>query len=30
MSTRISRVGTVIVPVSDQEQALRFYVDTLG
>jgi catechol 2,3-dioxygenase-like lactoylglutathione lyase family enzyme len=30
MSTRITHVGTVIVPVSDQEQALAFYVDTLG
>jgi catechol 2,3-dioxygenase-like lactoylglutathione lyase family enzyme len=30
MSTHITQVGTVIVPVSDQEQALEFYVGTLG
>jgi catechol 2,3-dioxygenase-like lactoylglutathione lyase family enzyme len=29
-ATRISEVGTVFVPVSDQERALAFYVDTLG
>jgi len=29
-ATRITRIGTVIVPVSDQERALAFYVDTLG
>jgi catechol 2,3-dioxygenase-like lactoylglutathione lyase family enzyme len=28
--TRITRIGTVIVPVSDQERALAFYVGTLG
>jgi catechol 2,3-dioxygenase-like lactoylglutathione lyase family enzyme len=28
--TRITQVGTVIVPVSDQDRALEFYVDTLG
>jgi catechol 2,3-dioxygenase-like lactoylglutathione lyase family enzyme len=28
--TRITGVGTVGVPVTDQERALRFYVDTLG
>jgi len=28
--TRISQVGTVIVPVSDQDRALGFYLDTLG
>jgi catechol 2,3-dioxygenase-like lactoylglutathione lyase family enzyme len=28
--TRISQVGTVIVPVSDQDKALDFYVGTLG
>ena len=28
--TRISKVGTVVVPVSDQERAIEFYVDTLG
>jgi catechol 2,3-dioxygenase-like lactoylglutathione lyase family enzyme len=29
-TTRITRVGTVIVPVSDQDRALEFYVGTLG
>ena len=29
-ATRISKVGTVVVPVSDQERAIEFYVDTLG
>jgi catechol 2,3-dioxygenase-like lactoylglutathione lyase family enzyme len=28
--TRISELGTVIVPVSDQDRALEFYVDKLG
>jgi catechol 2,3-dioxygenase-like lactoylglutathione lyase family enzyme len=28
--TNISQVGTVIVPVSDQDRALEFYIDTLG
>jgi catechol 2,3-dioxygenase-like lactoylglutathione lyase family enzyme len=28
--TNITHVGTVIVPVSDQDQALEFYVDKLG
>jgi catechol 2,3-dioxygenase-like lactoylglutathione lyase family enzyme len=28
--THITQVGTVIVPVSDQDQALEFYIDTLG
>jgi len=28
--THITRVGTVIVPVSDQDRALEFYLDTLG
>src|SRR5437588_9270296 len=28
--TRITQVGTVIVPVSDQDRALEFYVETLG
>jgi catechol 2,3-dioxygenase-like lactoylglutathione lyase family enzyme len=28
--TRINKVGTVCVPVSDSESALAFYVDTLG
>ena len=26
----LSRVGTIAVPVSDQERAIAFYVDTLG
>jgi catechol 2,3-dioxygenase-like lactoylglutathione lyase family enzyme len=29
-TTRITEVGTVFVPVSDQERALAFYVGTLG
>jgi catechol 2,3-dioxygenase-like lactoylglutathione lyase family enzyme len=29
-TTRITEVGTVFVPVSDQERALEFYVGTLG
>jgi catechol 2,3-dioxygenase-like lactoylglutathione lyase family enzyme len=29
-TTRITRVGTVILPVSDQDQALEFFVGTLG
>ena len=29
-ATRITQVGTVFVPVSDQERALEFYVGTLG
>jgi catechol 2,3-dioxygenase-like lactoylglutathione lyase family enzyme len=29
-STRITMVGTVMLPVSDQDRALEFYVDTLG
>ena len=28
--TRITEVGTVIVPVNDQDRALEFYVDKLG
>jgi catechol 2,3-dioxygenase-like lactoylglutathione lyase family enzyme len=28
--TRITQVGTVIVPVTDQDRALEFYVDKLG
>jgi catechol 2,3-dioxygenase-like lactoylglutathione lyase family enzyme len=28
--TRISQVGTVFVPVSDQNRALNFYIDKLG
>src|SRR2546427_108466 len=29
-TTRIKQVGTVIVPVSNQDRALEFYVGTLG
>ncbi len=29
-STHITQVGTVIVPVSDQDRALEFYVEKLG
>jgi len=29
-STRITEVGTVIVPVSDQDRAIEFYTETLG
>jgi catechol 2,3-dioxygenase-like lactoylglutathione lyase family enzyme len=29
-STRITQVGTVMVPVSDQDRALEFYLDKLG
>jgi catechol 2,3-dioxygenase-like lactoylglutathione lyase family enzyme len=29
-ATRISKVGTVVVPVSDQERAIEFYVERLG
>jgi len=28
--TRIDKVGVVVVPVSDQDRAIEFYVDTLG
>lgn len=28
--TRIKEVGTVIVPVSDQDHAIEFYTETLG
>ena len=28
--TRITQVGTVFVPVADQDRALNFYVDKLG
>src|SRR5262249_59025752 len=28
--TRIGKVATVVVPVSDQDRAIEFYVDTLG
>jgi catechol 2,3-dioxygenase-like lactoylglutathione lyase family enzyme len=29
-TTRISQVGVVCIPVSDQDRAIAFYVDTLG
>ncbi|HEY5193637.1 MAG TPA: VOC family protein [Solirubrobacteraceae bacterium] len=29
-NTRITQVGTVMVPVSDQDQAIEFYVGKLG
>jgi catechol 2,3-dioxygenase-like lactoylglutathione lyase family enzyme len=29
-TTHITHVGTVVVPVSDQERALEFYLGTLG
>ncbi len=29
-NTHINRVGTVVVPVSDQDRAIEFYVETLG
>ena len=28
--TRLSKVGTVVIPVSDQDREIDFYVDTLG
>jgi catechol 2,3-dioxygenase-like lactoylglutathione lyase family enzyme len=28
--TRLSKVGLVVVPVSDQDRAIEFYVDKLG
>jgi catechol 2,3-dioxygenase-like lactoylglutathione lyase family enzyme len=29
-ATRISKVGTVVIAVADQDKAIEFYVDTLG
>ena len=29
-TTQIRKIGTVCVPISDQERAIQFYVDTLG
>ena len=29
-TTRITRVGTVVLPVSDQDEAIAFFTDTLG
>ena len=28
--TRLNKIGTVIIPVSDQDRAIEFYVETLG
>jgi catechol 2,3-dioxygenase-like lactoylglutathione lyase family enzyme len=28
--TRINKVGTVVIPVADQDRAVEFYVETLG
>ena len=28
--TRISQIGTVVIPVSDQDRAIEFYTETLG
>jgi catechol 2,3-dioxygenase-like lactoylglutathione lyase family enzyme len=28
--TRINKIGTVVIPVSDQDRAIEFYVETLG
>ena len=30
MTMRITQIGTVVLPVSDQDAALEFYVGTLG
>lgn len=30
MTSRIDKIATVVVPVSDQDRAIKFYVDTLG
>jgi catechol 2,3-dioxygenase-like lactoylglutathione lyase family enzyme len=29
-TTRINKIGTVVIPVSDQDRAIEFYVGTLG
>jgi catechol 2,3-dioxygenase-like lactoylglutathione lyase family enzyme len=29
-TTRISKVGTVVIPVADQDKMIEFYVDALG
>jgi catechol 2,3-dioxygenase-like lactoylglutathione lyase family enzyme len=29
-TARISQIGVVVIPVSDQERAIRFYTETLG
>jgi len=28
--SRVSRIGTVVIPVSDQDRAIEFYVERLG
>ena len=28
--TQISQIGTVVIPVADQDRMIAFYVDTLG
>ena len=30
MSTRVSKIANVIIPVADQDRALQFYTETLG
>jgi catechol 2,3-dioxygenase-like lactoylglutathione lyase family enzyme len=30
MSTRVSKLASVIIPVADQDRAARFYTETLG
>jgi catechol 2,3-dioxygenase-like lactoylglutathione lyase family enzyme len=29
-ATRVAKINTVIIPVADQDQAIEFYVNTLG
>jgi catechol 2,3-dioxygenase-like lactoylglutathione lyase family enzyme len=29
-ATRLTKVGVVVIPVTDQERSIEFYVDTLG
>jgi len=29
-ATAISKIGVVVIPVTDQERSIRFYVETLG
>jgi catechol 2,3-dioxygenase-like lactoylglutathione lyase family enzyme len=29
-TTRINKIGTVVIPVSDQDRAIKFYVEALG
>ncbi|MBV8714551.1 MAG: VOC family protein, partial [Chloroflexi bacterium] len=30
MSTQVSKVANIIIPVADQDRALEFYTDVLG